>query len=295
MFVAEKGKGMIPREAAEHHIEIAKDLIQGALRNANKKIEDIDVFAYSRGPGLHPCLKTGAAIARYLAMKYDKPLMDVNHPVAHIEIGKLATGTKDPVVLYVSGGNTQILALASGRYRTFGETLDIPIGNALDQFARIAGLPNPGGPNVEKAALGGKYVELPYSVKGMDLSFAGIVTQAERLLKKGIPVKDVCFSMQETCFAMLVEVTERALAHTGKNETIIVGGGAANKRFKEMLEIKCRDRGAKAFAVPMEYASDNGAMIAWTGILQFKHGWKNGLEKPIDGNWRGDETDIIWI
>ena len=295
MFVAEKGKGMIPREAAEHHIEIAKDLIQGALRNANKKIEDIDVFAYSRGPGLHPCLKTGAAIARYLAMKYDKPLMDVNHPVAHIEIGKLATGTKDPVVLYVSGGNTQILALASGRYRTFGETLDIPIGNALDQFARIAGLPNPGGPNVEKAALGGKYVELPYSVKGMDLSFAGIVTQAERLLKKGIPVKDVCFSMQETCFAMLVEVTERALAHTGKNETIIVGGGAANKRFKEMLEIMCRERGAKAFAVPMEYASDNGAMIAWTGILQFKHGWKNGLEKPIDGNWRGDETDIIWI
>ena len=295
MFVAEKGKGMIPREAAEHHIEIAKDLIQGALRNANKKIEDIDVFAYSRGPGLHPCLKTGAAIARYLAMKYDKPLMDVNHPVAHIEIGKLATGTKDPVVLYVSGGNTQILALASGRYRTFGETLDIPIGNALDQFARIAGLPNPGGPNVEKAALGGKYVELPYSVKGMDLSFAGIVTQAERLLKKGIPVKDVCFSMQETCFAMLVEVTERALAHTGKNETIIVGGVAANKRFKEMLEIMCRERGAKAFAVPMEYASDNGAMIAWTGILQFKHGWKNGLEKPIDGNWRGDETDIIWI
>jgi len=172
MFVPETGKGIIPRDAANHHSEVCHTILKRVLEKSSIKLSEIDVFAYSRGPGLPPCLKVGAVFARTLAIKYNKPLMDVNHPVAHIEIGKLTTGTKDPVVLYVSGGNTQILAFASGRYRTFGETLDIPIGNALDQLARTAGLPNPGGPNIEKAAVGGKYVELPYVVKGMDLSFA---------------------------------------------------------------------------------------------------------------------------
>ncbi|HLC51492.1 MAG TPA: KEOPS complex N(6)-L-threonylcarbamoyladenine synthase Kae1 [archaeon] len=295
MFVPETGKGIIPRDAANHHSEVCHTILKRVLEKSSIKLSEIDVFAYSRGPGLPPCLKVGAVFARTLAIKYNKPLMDVNHPVAHIEIGKLTTGTKDPVVLYVSGGNTQILAFASGRYRTFGETLDIPIGNALDQLARTAGLPNPGGPNIEKAAVGGKYVELPYVVKGMDLSFAGIVTAAEKLLKNGASVNDVCFSMQETCFAMLLEVTERALAHTGKKEAIIVGGVAANKRFKNMLDIMCKERGAEAFAVPIEYSMDNGTMIAWTGMLQFKSGWKDSKKMKIDPNWRGDETDITWM
>jgi len=101
--------------------------------------------------------------------------------------------------------------------------------------------------------------------------------------------------MQETCFAMLLEVTERALAHTGKKEAIIVGGVAANKRFKNMLDIMCKERGAEAFAVPIEYSMDNGTMIAWTGMLQFKSGWKDSKKMKIDPNWRGDETDITWM
>lgn len=284
------GKGMVPREAAEHHCQAASQVIGQALKEANVRLTDIDLIAYSRGPGLPPCLRIGAAAARTLALKLGKPLIGVNHAVAHIEIGKLTTGANDPVVLYVSGGNTQVLALVDGRYRIFGETLDIPVGNALDQFAREAGLGFPGGPGVETAAKGGKYVELPYVVKGMDLSFAGIVSEAERKLKAGVPVADLAFSLQETAFAMLVEVTERALAHVGKKEVLVVGGVAANQRFAEMLDIMCRERGAKAFATPLKYAGDNSAMIAWNGILM--HGSKG--HEGIDPRWRADEVEVTW-
>lgn len=289
MFVPQKGKGIVPREAAEHHSEIAAKVIQDSLDKAKLKLEDIDYIAFSRGPGLMPCLRVGAAAARALALKTKKPLIDVNHPVAHIEIGKITTGAKDPVVVYVSGGNTQILALNERRYRVFGETLDIPIGNCLDQVGREIGLGNPGGPNIEKNAIGGKYFELPYIVKGMDLSFAGISTSAVKKFKEGKSVQDVCFSLQETCFAMLVEVTERALAHTGKKEVLVVGGVAANKRFAEMLDIMCRERGAKAFAVPLEYAGDGGAMIAWVGMLS-----KKECKETVDPKWRADEVDVLW-
>ena len=234
-FIPKLGKGIIPREAAEHHSLVADSVVRKALKEANVSLSDIDVIAFARGPGLLPTLKTGATAARVLSSKLKKPLVDVNHPVAHIEIGNLATGAKDPVVLYVSGGNTQVLALVGGRYRVFGETLDIPIGNALDQFARESELGSPGGPRVEEMAKKGKYIELPYVVKGMDLSFAGITTAALQKLEEGAALEDICYSLQETCFAMLIEVTERALAHTGKNEVLLVGGVAANKRFSEMI------------------------------------------------------------
>jgi len=295
VFVPKPGKGIVPREAAEHHSLIVRSVISRALEKAKVKASEIDVVAFARGPGLPPCLRIGAVAARTLALKLRKPLVDVNHAVAHIEIGKLTTGAKDPVILYVSGGNTQVLALVSGRYRIFGETLDIPIGNALDQFAREAELGSPGGPRIEAMAKRGKYLELPYVVKGMDLSFAGIVTAAIKKLKEGAALWDVCFSLQETCFAMLVEVTERALAHTGKKEALLVGGVAANKRFSQMMEIMTKERGAKSFIVPKEYSGDNGAMVAWTGLLAFKSGHQIPIEKSsINRFWRTDEVNITW-
>jgi universal protein Kae1 len=296
-YTPAKGKGMIPWEAAAHHSECASQVIGQAVEEAKIKLDDVGLVAYARGPGLPPCLRIGAAVARTLALKLERPLIGVNHPVAHIEIGRLMTGAKDPVVLYVSGGNTQVLALVERRYRVFGETLDIPIGNALDQFAREAGLGFPGGPAVESAAKGGRYIELPYSVKGMDLSFAGLTSEATRQLKAGKKLADIAFSMQETAFAMLVEVTERALAHVGKNEVLVVGGVAANRRFSDMLDMMCKERGAKAFAVPMEYAGDNGAMIAWTGLLEQRSALYNrevALAEAIDQRWRADEVEIVW-
>ncbi len=316
VFIPPKGKGIIPRDAAQNHSEAAVVVVKEALKQAKLSLQDIDLIAFSAGPGLPPCLRVGAAVARALALKLKKPLIGVNHAVAHIEIGKLTTGAKDPVAVYVSGGNTQILALVEKRYRVFGETLDIPIGNALDLVAREIGLGNPGGPLVENSAAGGKYLRLPYVVKGMDLSFAGIATEAVRRFRTGASAQDVCFSLQETCFAMLVEVTERALAHTGKNEVLVVGGVAANKRFAEMLDIMCRERsadvgtnanskglstdvlssGAHAFAVPMEYAGDGGAMIAWAGLLAHRAN-KKGIsieQSKVNSRWRVDEVDITW-
>jgi len=293
-FVPKQGKGIVPREAADHHADVCSRVIGDALRQSGVTLSDIDLIAFAQGPGLPPCLRVGAVAARTLALKLNRPLVGVNHAVGHIEIGKLATGAQDPVILYVSGGNTQVLALAGGRYRVFGETLDIPVGNALDQFAREAGLGNPGGRCVEEAARSGKYVELPYVVKGMDLSFAGIVTAALQKLKQH-SVEDICYSLQETCFAMLVEVTERALAHTGKAAVLLVGGVAANKRFSEMIGIMAKERGAKTFVVPQEYAGDNGVNIAWGGILEHRAGRMLEIEKSAtDSRWRADEVEVRW-
>ncbi|MFH0829815.1 MAG: KEOPS complex N(6)-L-threonylcarbamoyladenine synthase Kae1 [Candidatus Aenigmatarchaeota archaeon] len=296
-YVPAQGKGIIPRDAAAHHSDVSGQVVEQALKEAKTGLADIDLIAYARGPGIPPCLRVGAAVARALALKHEKPLVDVNHPVAHIEIGKLMTGAKDPVIIYVSGGNTQVLALVEGRYRVFGETLDIPVGNALDQFAREAGLGFPGGPAIEIAAKGGKYIELPYVVKGMDLSFAGIVSEVQRKMKAGAGITDLAFSLQETVFAMLVEVTERAVAHTDKKEVLVVGGVAANKRFAEMLDIMCRERGAKAFATPLEYSGDQGTMVAWTGLLVYRsksYDRKKAMNAMIDPRWRADEVEVTW-
>lgn len=259
-------------------------------------MKDIDVVAFSQGPGLPPCLRVGASVARYLSQKYNKALVGVNHPVAHIEIGKLTTATKDPIVLYLSGGNTQVVAFVEGRYRIFGETQNISIGNAIDTLVREIGIPPPYGPNFDKVAKFGKYIKLPYIVKGMDMSFTGILTNAIKKFKEGVDKEDVCYSFQETCFAMLTEVTERALAHTDKNEVLLVGGVAASKRLQQMVKIMCRERGAKMFVVPHEYSGDQGTMIAWTGVLAYKNGITIPVEKSsIRQKWRTDEVEIPWL
>jgi universal protein Kae1 len=288
-----KGQGMLPRKVFEYHSENAAKIIKNALNAVN--IKNIKAVAFSQGPGLPNCLSLGATIARYLSLKYKKPLVGVNHPLAHVEIAKLMTGSKDPVIVYCSGGNTQIIALTGGKYRIFGETLDIPIGNAFDVLARSLGLEMPGGPRIEELAKKGKWVDLPYVVKGMDFSFSGIVTECERLYKKGVKSEDIAFSFQETCFSMLVEAAERALAHTDKEEVLVTGGVAANQRFQVMLKTMCEDRGARFFAVPIKYAGDNGAMIAWAGMVMHKNGIHTNIkESEIRKDWRIDEVDVKW-
>jgi N6-L-threonylcarbamoyladenine synthase len=290
VYIPKKGSGIIPRDAAQHHAENASIVLKDALEKANLKMNDIDAIAFSQGPGLPQCLRVGAVVARILSLKYNKPLIGVNHCIAHIEIGKISTKSKDPVVLYLSGGNTQVISFVGGKYRVFGETQDVPIGNSLDMLARKFGMTMPGGPKIEELAKEGKYIEFPYVVKGMDLSFSGLVTGAIRKYKKGIKKEDIAYSFQETCFAMLTEVTERAMAHTDKEEVLLVGGVAANKRLQKMLKIMCEEREAKLFVVPKEYSGDNGSMIAVTGILH-----KSPIlieQSGIRQKWRVDEVDI---
>lgn len=294
--------GIHPREAARHHAEVAHQVLSNALSHAGLRPCELSVIAFSQGPGLGPSLRTGATVARALASYLEVPLVGVNHSIAHIEIGKLTTGAKDPVTLYVSGGNTMVTAFESGRYRVFGETLDIALGNCLDVFGREAGLRGrkgmPIGAVVEQLAAKGKeLVTLPYVVKGMDLSLSGLLTAATTSLHKGeCSLDDACFSLQETAFSMVTEVTERALAHTEKKEILLTGGVAANRRLQSMLAVVAEDHNASFTAVPREFATDNGAMIAWTGALAFRHGLTLPInESHVKLRWRVDKVNVPWI
>jgi len=294
-LTTEKG-GIHPKEAAKHHAKLLRPLLKKALQEAKVNIKDVDVIAFSQGPGLGPALRVVATAARALALRYNKPIVGVNHCIAHVEITKMF-GIRDPVGLYVSGGNTQVLALEGGRYRVFGETLDIGIGNAIDTFAREVGLGFPGGPKIEKLAQKGeKYIELPYTVKGMDLSFSGILTEAVRKYKTGkYKLEDIAYSFQETAFAALIEVTERAVAHTGKEEVVLVGGVAANNRLREMLKTMSEERNIKFFVPPYDLCRDNGAMIAYNGLRMFKAGIRFSIEETIvKQKFRTDEMEVTW-
>ncbi len=292
-------EGIHPREAAQHHSKVAVRVVREALEMAGIELKDVDVIAFSQGPGMGPCLRTGATVARALAAYLNVPLTGVNHCLAHIEIGRLTTGLEDPVVLYVSAGNTIVSAFAGGRYRVFGETLDIAVGNCIDVFAREAGIKRREdkclGAIVEELAKKGKnFVELPYVVKGMDLSFSGLLTAALKAVQEH-PIEDVCYSLQEVAFSMLTEVTERALVHTKKREVLLTGGVAANKRLQEMLKEMAEEHEAKFDVVKTEYATDNGAMIAWTGCLNYLHGITVPIEESyVRRKWRLDEVDVPW-
>ncbi|VVB53508.1 tRNA N6-adenosine threonylcarbamoyltransferase [uncultured archaeon] len=289
------GSGILPRDAAQFMGENAGETIRKALVDANVGWSDVDAVAFSQGPGLGPCLRTAATSARALALYHKKPLVGVNHCIAHIEVGRVLAGFKKPLVLYVSGGNSQVIEFNGGRYRVFGETQDIGVGNMLDKFGREVGIQHPAGPKIEVLARdGGKYLPLPYVVKGTDLSFSGILTAALKYHKEGERLEDVCFSLQETAFAMLCEVTERALAHLNAKEVLLTGGVGYNKRLAEMVSLVASEHGAK-FANAGKYNGDNGAMIAVVGALMRRA----GLETPIDEsqvypNQRTDDVEIVW-
>ena len=260
-------------------------------------MKDVDIVAYSRGPGLGPCLRIAATAARTLSIRYGKPIVGVNHPLGHVEIGRKITGAKDPMMLYVSGGNTQIIAHINGRYRVMGETMDIGLGNMLDKIARDMGYPFPGGPAIEKLARSGKEIlDLPYSVKGMDTSFSGLYTSARRFLDQGRNPEDVSFSIQETAFAMLIEVLERGFYQTDKREILLAGGVARNERLREMISTLSSEIGVTPYLTASEYCMDNGAMIAQAGLLMYMNGYVTDIaSSTVDQRFRIDEVDVPWV
>lgn len=283
-------EGIIPAECAKFLKENASSVLEKAEKSIN--LGEIDAIGVSTGPGLPPSLHFGLKFARELSKKLKKPLYGVNHCRAHIDIGVFLTDAKDPVVLYVSGGNTQVIYYNDG-YRIIGETQDIGIGNAIDKLGRTMNLKFPAGPKIEELAKKGEFVMLPYSVKGMDMNFSGILSDSVRRIeaidKKNLlkGYADISNSFQEVCFSMLAEVTERAMAAMNKKELLLVGGVAQNRRLQEMLDIMCREREAKLFVVPKDYAGDNGAMISVSVLLNRKSLEKD--PKEIRPNWRLDQ------
>ncbi|KAJ4302124.1 putative tRNA threonylcarbamoyladenosine biosynthesis protein kae1 [Collariella sp. IMI 366227] len=265
-FVSPPGTGFLPKDTAHHHRAFFARLAQQALTAAGITISEIDCICYTRGPGMGAPLTSVAIAARTLALLWGKELVGVNHCVGHIEMGRAITGAEHPVVLYVSGGNTQVIAYAEQRYRIFGETLDIAVGNCLDRFARTLEISNDPAPG--------------YNI--------------EQLAKKGGRVL-LDLPLQETIFAMLVEITERAMAHVGSTQVLIVGGVGCNERLQEMMGMMAADRGGSVYATDERFCIDNGIMIAHAGLLAYETGFRTPIEESTcTQRFRTDEVLVKW-
>jgi N6-L-threonylcarbamoyladenine synthase len=316
-YITPPGEGFLPRDTARHHRNWVVRLIKEAIKEAGVTKSELDCICFTKGPGMGAPLQSVVIAARALSLLWDLPLIGVNHCIGHIEMGREITGADNPVVLYVSGGNTQVIAYSNQRYRIFGETLDIAIGNCLDRFARTLKIPNDPSPgyNIEQLAKkGSKFVELPYTVKGMDLSMSGILAHidvlANDLFRKNyankivfdkktkepnFTVEDLCFSLQECLFAMLVEITERAMAHVNTNQVLIVGGVGCNERLQRMMELMVLDRNGSIHATDERFCIDNGIMIAHAGLLEYRMGKKFELKDTVcTQKFRTDEVHVCW-
>lgn len=318
-YHAPPGAGFLPKETAKHHRSWVVRLVKQSLRQAGITPSQIDCVCYTKGPGMGAPLQSVAVAARTIALLWglEDKLIGVNHCVGHIEMGRSITRAANPVVLYVSGGNTQVIAYSHFRYRIFGEALDIAVGNCLDRFARALAIPNDPAPgyNIEQLAKKGReLVDLPYAVKGMDCSFSGILATveglADRLAKdvddqrpdrlrteegKVVTSADLCFSLQETVYAMLVEITERAMAHVGATQVLIVGGVGCNQRLQEMMGLMAQERGGSVYATDERFCIDNGIMIAHAGLLAYGTGVRGKVEdSETTQRFRTDEVYVGW-
>ncbi|MCO5565813.1 hypothetical protein L7F22_019488 [Adiantum nelumboides] len=367
-YVTPAGTGFLPSDTARHHKQWLIRVTQEAIKRAGlKTINECTCICYTKGPGMGAPLQSVSLVARTLALLYELPLVGVNHCVGHIEMGRTITGAHNPIVLYVSGGNTQVIAYSNQRYRIFGETLDIAVGNCLDRFARTIGLSNDPSPgqNIEMEARkgGNRLVALPYATKGMDVSLSGMLAATEaytkdprfvpnqgtfigkrvggggeakmgkdsfanlgslanglnvsadgkHLSKEGnekdgvvldefgssvediITPADLCFSLQEHVFAMLVEITERAMAHVGSKQVLIVGGVGSNKRLQQMMGTMAAERGGSVFATDERFCMDNGIMIAHAGLLSHRMGLDTPFEKSTTTQrFRTDAPLVTW-
>jgi N6-L-threonylcarbamoyladenine synthase len=296
VYKAPLGSGIHPREASRHHSETSSQVVEKAFKQASLTPEDLDFIAYSAGPGLGPCLRTGAVVARTLASYYNKPLVPTNHAIGHIELGKMLCGLNEPMVLVISGGHTAIASNQNTGWRMLGETLDLTLGQLLDQLGRHLGLSSPAGPEIERIAQnegGTRLIPLPYTVKGNDVSYSGLLSAAKDAFASGVSKEELCFSAQEVAFSMLTEATERALAFTGQQELLVTGGVAANRRLGSMLEVMCKERGAKIGVIPREFAGDCGSQIAAAGFLFYRHGFaKVPSDSYVKQSWRLDHVSF---
>ena len=268
-YTTKKG-GIIPIDAAKHHAKYKTEIYNKALEEAGIEKTEINAIAFSQGPGLAPCLLVGLKKAKDLAKESKLSLVPVNHCVAHLEIGKI-TGAKDPVMLYASGANTQIIAYAensskgirkcrkvcqepcnaSGKYRIFGETLDIGVGNFVDNFARFAGIGFPGGPAIEKLARNGKkYIDLPYTVKGMDIALSGILTNLRQKLEK----INITPPPTPTSPLLNLEIRNKINANNKKNFSVNNKKSRVDKRVNYKIEDLAFSMQETVFAMLVETA-----------------------------------------
>jgi N6-L-threonylcarbamoyladenine synthase len=301
IYKANAGWGIHPKEASKHHAQVAPKILKECLVKAGVNIKEIDLISYSAGPGLGPCLRIGAVIARSLSSFYNIPLIPVNHAIGHIELGIKLTNLVNPLTLLVSGGHTMILVFYKNRWRVFGETLDITLGQLFDQVGRNMGFASPCGNKIEELSNTSEkksVYPLPYVIKGNDVSFSGLLTAVKNLIKsKKHVLADICFSLQETAFSIIVEAVERALSFTEKKEFLIVGGVSANNRLSQMLQEACEYHSSIFKSCPLQFCGDNGTQIAWTGLQEYLYCPTSKVDPDkasISQSWRLDTVDVLW-
>ncbi|HEY4192433.1 MAG TPA: tRNA (adenosine(37)-N6)-threonylcarbamoyltransferase complex transferase subunit TsaD [Mesorhizobium sp.] len=283
--------GVVPEIAARAHVEALDGIIEAALADAGTSLDEIDAIAATAGPGLVGGLIVGLMTAKAIAAAAGKPLIAINHLEGHALTARLTDAIAFPyLLLLVSGGHTQIVAVRGiGDYQRWATTIDDALGEAFDKTAKMLGLPYPGGPNVEKAALSGNPARFafPRPMKGSaqpDFSFSGLKTAVRQAAGAIAPltqqdVADICAAFQAAVADTLSDRVLRALTRFHetfpgvKNPTLVVAGGvAANQAVKSALQGLCLAHGFTFVAPPLKLCSDNAAMIAWAGIERLRAG-----------------------
>jgi N6-L-threonylcarbamoyladenine synthase len=303
--------GVVPEIAARAHVELIDGIVAAAMAEAGIGFGDLDAVAATAGPGLIGGVMVGLMTAKAIAMVHGLPVVAVNHLEGHALTARLTDGIDFPyLLLLVSGGHTQFLAVNGlGRYERLGTTIDDALGEAFDKTAKLLGLPNPGGPNVEKAALSGDCARfaLPRSMLGrgsLDFSFSGLKTAVRNAAAAIAPlsdtdVADLAASFQAAVTDIIVIKARIAIDHfriaTGvATPTLVVAGGvAANKAIRSALQEAAASTGARLVVPPMALCTDNGAMIAWAGLERLAAGEITGIgdrDSPARARWPLDQS-----
>lgn len=302
--------GVVPEIAARAHVASIDRIVAKAMADAGLSYAMLDGVAAAAGPGLIGGVMVGLVTGKAIAFAADKPFVAVNHLEAHALTARLTDGIQFPyLLLLVSGGHTQLVAVRGvDDYLRLGTTIDDAVGEAFDKVAKMLGLPYPGGPQVEKEAVRGnsQRFEFPRPMQGRDqpdFSFSGLKTAVRLAAERIAPlsatdVADLCASFQAAVVDVMVERTRAGLRAFRQrvgapNALVVAGGVAANDSIRRALKRLTAESGLRLITPPVALCTDNGAMIAWTGIERLRLGMTDGLNFAARPRWPLDKTSLV--
>jgi N6-L-threonylcarbamoyladenine synthase len=286
--IHKKFGGVVPEVAARHHLLNLPLIYKKALEEAKVSGDKINAVAVTYGPGLIGALLVGLSFAKGLALRYNIPLIGVNHIIGHVYANYIAYPNLKPpfIVLMVSGGHTEILKVEENKIEVLGKTVDDAAGEAFDKVARILGLGYPGGPEIEKVSKTGDPDKFNFprpmlNSNDYNFSFSGLKTSVLytlQELKDNIPVADIAASFQEAVIDVLLKKTFKAARNNGIKKIVLAGGVAANSRLREKAKILGEKYNYEILIPPLEYCTDNAAMIAMAGYHKYQNREFDSLE-----------------
>lgn len=289
--------GVVPELASRDHVRKTVPLIQAALAEARLDAKEIDAVAYTAGPGLVGALLVGATVGRALAFAWDVPAIPVHHMEGHLLAPMLEDNPPEfPfVALLVSGGHTQLISVTGiGEYLLLGESIDDAAGEAFDKTAKLLGLDYPGGPMLSRMAQRGNAGRFTFprpmtDRPGLDFSFSGLKTFAANTIRNGGDDEqtraDIARAFEDAVVDTLAIKCKRALEQTGFKRLVMAGGVSANSALRSRMAEMMRQRGGAVFYARPEFCTDNGAMIAYAGLVRLKSGIRGELGITVRPRW----------